>query len=192
MSTIKSGSALALVLLLSAVAFGGCLTAARKTISLKVETNGSGTGKIVFYDIKSMQEDNTDRSLEDYSRLVDTWLHGTQFEAANPALLDVKKRLVADGNQLNGEISFRFLNYNDIGLYRHNDAGPWMYYAYLNTSEIEQFDSSNGDFAGETMPIIFWPPLTKEFEIMNVFESGDRPEVSLFPLYERIGDSPKH
>ncbi len=185
-------SAITFFALAASFLLAGCLTAERKVITLQVNPDGTGSGTIVFYNLKSMQEDESDRALTDYSRLIDTWLHGNEFERANPALYNVQKRLFANKEQLNGEISFDFYHYGDIGLYRHNDVGPWMYYAYLNTSEIEQFDTTNGQFGGDYMPIIFWPEKTTTFEIVNKFETEGRPEQSLFPLYDRIGVQKKN
>lgn len=184
---MKILTSLSLLSLCAALSLTGCLTAARKAVTLRVNPDGTGTGTMVYYDIASMQEEETDNSLTDYSRLVETWLHGSVFEQANPALVNVKKRLFAEGNRLNGEISFEFLHYSDIGLYRHRDTGPWMYYALMNQSEIEHFDSTNGEYGGQTMPVIFWPEGTKEFRIFNAFESGERPVVSLYPQYKRLG-----
>lgn len=166
---------------------GGCLTAGRKTITLRVNPDGTGTGTMVFHNIGSMQEEERDNSLADYSRLVETWLHGDMFEQANPNLYNVKKRLFGEGNQLNGEINFNFYHYSDIGLYRYKETGPWMYYTLMNASEVERFDTTNGEFGGETMPVIFWPEKTKEFRIVNMFESGERPVTSLYSLYNRLG-----
>ena len=145
---------------------------------------------MVFLDIMSMQENESDRSLQDYSDLVDTWLNGDAFEQANPALYDVQKRLVADKNKLNAEITFSFSNYQDVGLYRHHNTGPWMYYAYLGSSNMEYFDTTNGEYAGGTMPVIFWPEETTDFRIANGFNHEDRPVHSLYPLYQRLGVEP--
>ena len=184
---MKALTTLTLFAFAASVLLTGCLTAERKVMTLRVNPDGTGSGTITFYNLKSMQEDATDRSLADYSRLVDTWLHGNEFEQANPTLHNIRKRLFDEGRKLHGEVSFDFYHYTDIGLYRHNDAGQWMYYAHLNTSEIEQYESSNGEFGGEIMPVVFWPEGTKEFTIENVFNTGDRPETSLYPLYNRIG-----
>ena len=189
---MKALTTLTFFALAASFILSGCLTAERKVMTLHVNPDGTGSGSIVFYNVKSMQEDDVDRSYADYSRLIDTWLHGDAFEQANPALYNVHKRLFADGNKLNGEITFDFYHYSDIGLYRHNDVGPWMYYAHLNTSEIEQFDTANGQFGGDFMPVIFWPEGTTEFEIENSFETGERPEISLYPIFERIGVEPKN
>lgn len=185
--TIPTSLSLCLSLVFASLFLGGCLTAGRKVITLRVNPDGTGSGTMVFHNISSMQEEEQDNSLADYSRLVDTWVNGNTFEQANPTLHDVKKRLFAEGNQLNGEITFEFYHYSDIGLYRYQNSGPWMYYTQMNASEIEKFDSTNGEFGGETMPVIFWPEKTKEFRVVNTFESGERPVTSLYSQYKRLG-----
>ena len=190
--TTKPTVAITFFAFAASLLLAGCLTAERKVITLQVNPDGTGSGTIVFYNLKSMQEDESDRAHIDYARLVDTWLHGDEFEQANPALYNVQKKLFASGKQLNGEVSFDFYHYADIGLYRHNDVGQWMYYANLNTSEIEQFDTTNGQFGGDYMPVIFWPEEATIFEITNKFETEGRPEQSLLPLYNRIGVQKKN
>ncbi|MCB0713302.1 MAG: hypothetical protein KDD67_13310 [Ignavibacteriae bacterium] len=176
--------------LLSLFLFSGCLTASRKIIKFDLNPDGSGKGSMIFLDIMSMQEDENDRSVQDYTALVNDWLNGTQFEEANPSLYDIQKRLAADKNRLNAEITFKFGNYADVGLYRHHDSGPWMYYAYLNTSKVEYFDTTNGEYAGGAMPVIFWPEKTTEFRIANSFNHEERPVHSLYSLYNDLGVTP--
>ena len=171
--------------------FSGCLTATRKIIKLHLNPDGSGTGSMIFNDIQSMQENDDDRSLQDYNDLVNEWLSGNAFENANPSLYDVKKRLGGDKNVLNGEITFSFSSYLDVGLYRYQNSGPWMYYAYQQTSDIESFEVSDGNFGGEGMPVIFWPEGTTEFKIANIFDHKDRPVHSLYSLYKKLGTTPQ-
>ncbi|MCE2502556.1 MAG: hypothetical protein J4G05_00610 [Chlorobi bacterium] len=178
-------------LLLGVLTFSGCLTASRKILKFNMKDDGSGTGSMTFVNIMSVQDGETDQSLEDYSELVNKWLYGTEFEDANPNLQNVQKRLFARANRLYGEITFSFDYYGDVGLYRHQDTGPWMYYARLNTSNIEFFDTANGHYAGGSMPVIFWPEETRDFRIANGFNHGNNSVHSLYSLYDQLGVDPK-
>ena len=175
------------LVLLCALFLGGCLTASRKVIRIELNADGSGKGSMVFLNVMSMQEADEDQSLNDYTTLVNRWLNGDEFEQANPNLNDVQKRIAGDGNRLNAEVTFSFAHYSDVGLYRYNNTGPWMYYSRLHTSNIEFFDTSNGQYGGTMMPVVFWPEETRDFRIATIFDHGKRPVYSLFSLYEQLG-----
>ena len=186
MKSYRSLATLAIVAILPAF-LSGCLIASKKVLVLQMKPDGSGTGRVYYTDISSLQEDDHDRTLEDYTKLVDEWLNGSEFEENYRGAVNAKKRLFELGGALHGEVSFAFDHYNDVGLYRHDETGPWMYYALRHTSNVEGFDSSNGDFGGDLMPVIFWPEETDTFRIVNSFDPGDRKVTSLLSLYRRIG-----
>ena len=180
-----------LLILLTLVPFvlGGCLTAGRKVIKLHLDEEGKGTGSITFYNIMSIQENEEEQSHKDYTELVSTWIKGDAFERANPSLSNVNKRLFAEKGVLNGEVTFQFFHPLEVGLYRHNDVGPWMYFTKHGSSSWEQFDTCNGDYGGELMPVAFWKEGTTEFMIANRFDHADMTLVPLFPLYDKFGVS---
>ncbi len=176
-----------LALLIVTVTFSGCLIGDRKVVTLDVSPDGSGTGKIIYTDIASLQEDDHDRTLEDYTALVDEWVNGQKVRETYPGILDEKIRLFELGGALHGELTFRFESAKDVGLYKHPETGYWMYYALRHTSNVEGFDSTNGSYAGEVLPVVFWKPKTAHFRIVNTFDPGSRPRVSLIDLYRRLG-----
>lgn len=174
-------------LLILPLVASGCLFAAKKIVTYEVRPDGSGTGKIIYTDIASLQEDDHDRSLEDYTALVNEWLYGSQIENRFTGILNPQKRLFVLGDALHGEVVFDFQHYSDVGLYRHNNQGPWMFYAARYSSNVEGFDTANGSFGGDVMPVVFWPEKTTSFRIVNGFNPNERPTVSLLPLYKRVG-----
>ena len=183
---------LAVAALASASLLGGCLTAEKKEYVYTLKSDGSGTGRILFRNIGSAdeQEAGTDNSTADYTQLINDYLKGTKFEDQHPSYTNVRKRLYEHGGQLHGEITFDFESYEQIGLYRHNGSGPWMYYAgSLEGISVEQIDTTNGSFAGARMPVVFWPEKTTEFRIVTSLETSSRPARSLLPLYKRIGSN---
>ena len=165
----------------------GCLIASKKVLIIDVLPDGSGTGRMFYTDISSLQEDEHDRTVEDYTTLVADWYHGSEFQERYRGVLDPQKRMFELGNALHAEVTFTFDHYNDIGLYRHDGTGPWMYYALRHTSNVEGFDSTNGSYGGDLMPVIFWPEETTTFRIVNRFDPGDAEVTSLLSLYRRIG-----
>jgi len=176
-----------LLVILCGAGISGCLTAERKEIVLKVKPDGSGSGTITFHNVMSAEE-GKDVSLNDYTELVNTYLKGTKFEDYYPQFLNFNKRLYEQDGKLNGEITFEFLHYEDAGLYRYENKGPWMYYIGLKSDVgVDQFDTSNGTLGTEHMPVVFWPDGTTEFRIISRFERGDMITHSLAAFYKRIG-----
>ena len=176
----------ALLLLLSIVA-QGCLIADKKIVTYTVEPDGSGSGTILYTNLKSMEDQEEDVSLIDYRYLVEEWLHGDTVEVQYPLYRNVKKRLYSVGNALIGEITFTFDHYAQVGLYRHEEKGPYMYYTNLETSNVQFYDTSNGTIGSPMMPILFWPAETKSFTIVNIFDHGERPAHSLNGLFKKLG-----
>lgn len=172
---------------LSSVLFGGCLIASKKVLFLEVNPDGSGKGRVIYTEISSLKEDDYDRTLEDYTSLTTDWLHGTEFSDRYRGTMNIERRLFELGGALHGEASFTFDHYNDVGLYRHEETGPWMYYALRHTSNVEGFDSTNGIYGGDLMPVIFWPEETRTFRIVNRFDPGEAEVRSLLPLYRKLG-----
>jgi hypothetical protein len=176
-----------LLVVLCAMCAGGCLTAERKEIAFTIKPDGSGSGKITFYNIMSAEE-GKDVSLTDYTELVNKYLKGTKFEDYYPQYFNFNKRLFTQDGKLNGEITFDFLNYEDAGLYRYQNKGPWMYYIGLKSDVgIDHFDTSNGTLGSDQMPVVFWPEGTTEFHINSKFERSDLDVHQLTAFYNKIG-----
>ncbi|MCK5834058.1 hypothetical protein KAH81_10375, partial [bacterium] len=138
----------------------GCLTTDTKEYTWEFNNDGSGQGKIVFENIFSSGNTDEDYSLEDFNSLINDYIEGTTLEDTDGGMRDVEKRLYIDDGKLCGEITFKFDNYQDVGFYRYENDGPYMY--LVNLGE-EFFVNCNGEWAGEDFPVIFWPEATKEF-----------------------------
>jgi hypothetical protein len=177
-----------LLLLCCALLASGCLTAERKEIVFTVKPDGSGTGRITFYNIKSIEEEGKDNSSHDYADLVKKYLKGTKFEESYPEYLNMKKRLYEEEGRLNGELTFEFKHYEDIGLYRYEGKGPWMYFIGSRSDvAIERFDTSNGSYPNDMLPVVFWPAEISEFHIIDRFDDPGQAARSLLPLFKRFG-----
>ncbi|MEP7220196.1 MAG: hypothetical protein ABI876_14830 [Bacteroidota bacterium] len=170
------------------LALSGCLTAEYKESIYRVRPDGSGSGVITYYNVTSSLEEGKDNSVHDYNDLVSKYIKGTKFEDNYPLLLNLKKRLVEREGKLVGEITFDFAHYEDVGLYRYQDKGPWMYFIG-STSEIavERFDSSNGAGPTSQMPVVFWPDTTMEFRLIDRFDNAGQKSLSLLALYKKFG-----
>lgn len=179
---------LSFCLLLVAVAASGCLTVDRKEIIFKVNPDGSGTGRFIFHALVSIDEEGRDASLTDYTELVNRYLKGRKFEDYYPQYTNFRKRLFEENGQLSAEISFDFVHYDDVGLYRYQDRGPWMYHVGVKSEfAAERYDTSNGTYGGDLMPVVFWADSVREFHIRSRFDRSDMAGRTLLPLYRRIG-----
>ncbi|MBC8145281.1 MAG: hypothetical protein H7X80_06815 [bacterium] len=183
--------ALPLLLVASGITMTGCLMIERKEYLFLVREDGSGQGRIMFDNIASVQESETDQdqATKDYTQLLNEYIKGKKFEEENPSYMNVKKRLFEKDGKLHGEVTFEFLSYEDVGLFRLDGVGPWMYHTgVLNGVTVEQLDSSNGTYGGARMPVIFWKEPTSEFRIVTKVEEPEKGITrSLLPLYKRIG-----
>jgi hypothetical protein len=190
MNGLTHNRLLAAVLLSLACAslFGGCLTAERKEYHFTLRPDGSGTGTITFLNIMSDDEESKNVSAKDYAGLVTDFYKGKKFEEQNPSYSNVRKRLYEKDGKLNAEITFDFLSYEDAGLYRHEGKGPWMFFSGSSAAmTVEHYDTANGTYGGERMPVIFWPEGTTEFRIATRISDPDESMHSLLPYFKRSG-----
>lgn len=182
---------LPLVVLAAGLSLNGCLMVERKEYLFLVRPDGSGQGRIMFENISSVQESEAeqDQATKDYTQLLNDFIKGKKFEDENPSYMNVKKRLFEKDGKLNGEIMFDFMSYEDVGLFRLDGVGPWMYHTgVLSGVTVEQMDTSNGTFGGARMPVIFWKETTSEFSIRTKVEEPEKGSSrSLAPLFKRIG-----
>jgi hypothetical protein len=177
-----------LLLPLCALLLGGCLTAERKECLFLVKPDGSGSGTITFHNIMSSEEDGKNMSARDYHDLVTQFLKGTKFEEQNPSLGNIRKRLYEKDGQLHAEVMFDFLSYEDIGLYRYKGSGNWMYFAgHTSRLSSETYETSNGEYGGEKMPVVFWPEKTNEFRVTVEIDEPSSENHSLLSNYKRGG-----
>jgi hypothetical protein len=171
-----------LLVTLCALGASGCLTAERKEIVLSVKPDGSGSGKITFFNILSAEE-GKDVSLNDYK-----YLKGTKFEDFYPQYFNFNKRLYEQDGRLIGEITFDFSHYEDAGLFRYQNKGPWMYFIGMKSDVgVDHYDTSNGTLGSDQMPVVFWPDGTTEFKISSKFERSDLDLHQLTAFYNKIG-----
>jgi hypothetical protein len=176
-------------LIFLAVAISGCLTAEHKETRIKLNADGkSGSGVILFSNISSEPGDTADVSKDDFNSLITEYYQGRKIEQENKGMKNVRKHLYKVEGKLMGEIQFEFEDVNDIGFFRYKDSGPFMYYTVgegFFTSG--QYEASNGSYAGEKMPVIFWEADQREFYLKMALSTPQevrRPLVALFQAWE--------
>ena len=177
------------LLLFATVALSGCLTAEHKETHIKLNADGkSGSGVILFTNIESEPGDTADVSKDDFNSLISDYYQGRKIESENKGMRNVHKQLYKKDGKLMGEVQFDFDDISDVGLYRYKDDGPYMYYTVgegFFTSG--QYEASNGSYAGEKMPIIFWEPDTREMYFkmaLSTPQETHKPLATLFQDWE--------
>jgi hypothetical protein len=140
----------------------------------------------LFTDISSERGDDTvSLATEDFNSLIADYVEGKSFETANPGLKNIKKRLFLQDNKLMGEVTFEFDKISDIGLYKHDANGPYMYYTLVDGYFTSgQYKSSNGSYGGEKMPVVFWPATATELYLKMALSTDQTPRSSLVANYE--------
>jgi hypothetical protein len=141
----------------------GCLTAEHKEVRLQLNADGkSGSGTIVFSNILSSPGDTADVSKEDFNTLIAEYYQGRKIEIENKGMKNVRKKLYKVDGKLMGEMQFDFDDLSTLGFYRYKD-GPYMFYAVSDGFFTSgQYESSNGSYMGERMPVIFWDSSERE------------------------------
>ncbi len=164
---------ISLLLFLFIFMLSGCLKVEKKLYSFQVNKDGSGKGTVIYHNIYSENdEEGSDDTKADFETLINDYIEGTTFEDEHPGLDVSRKRLYEDDGVLCGEVNFTFDEYAATGLYQHDSKSPWMWWP--GSEDEEYYDSEEGEYGGETMPIVFWTKNTKDFEVATtVGEFGE-------------------
>ena len=165
----------------------GCLTAEHKELRLSLKPDGkSGTGILFFSRIHSeMASDTSNNTKEDFNSLITEYYQGKKIDESLKGTHNIKKRLYLDGNDLMGEVTFEFDDITDLGFYRYNNSGPFMYYTLADgVFTSGQFEASNGSYGGEKMPLIFWDASSRDFYVKISLSSSLSPQRSIVSLYK--------
>jgi hypothetical protein len=175
--------------IVSLLIFVGCLGVEKKEYTIKLKDGQSGTATVKYINIFSNDDDEKDVSFKDFGELVSDYLQGDKIEKDYPGIRDVKKRLFIENNAVCGEITFAFDSLSQIRLFRYDD-GPFMFYVNSGSSPSEKFDSSNGKFGGEVMPVIFWNKNVKELHFKTLVTEDATGKRNLANWYKMWQSSP--
>ncbi len=180
-----------LVAMSIALFFAGCLSVEEKEYSWTINDNGRGTAKIIHKNIYSSGNIEEDLSAEDFVSLIDDYLEGGMIDDDYPGAKNMKKRLYIEDEKLCGEVTFEFDELSDIGFYRHKGEGPFM---FIVETDEEIFIESDGDWAGESFPVVFWPDKTEEFNLTTSVgspeEDGTKFLLDYYNTWMETGEMP--
>ncbi|MBK7381342.1 MAG: hypothetical protein IPJ03_20570 [Ignavibacteriales bacterium] len=191
MKLIKSASLFTAVIIFSFVV-SGCLTTQYKEYSYKVNKDGSGSGKILFYNIVSQLDDGKNVSFKDFGELVDDYLNGTRFEDDNLKLKVTDKKLFEKDGMLMGEVAFNFESLDSIGFFitKNCDCSPIMYHL---SNYNETFIESNGKWLGAdgNFPVIVWEDGSRELKFKTAAQEDVTEANSLLPMWKTYKETAK-
>ena len=171
-----------LLIILLALISSGCLTYEKKEFKLTGKNSGVLTMKYINI-MSIMDNDTLDVSEDDFDVLVSEYLNGEEIENKFPGAKNIQKRLFEENGVLCGEVSMDFDNLEDVKLYRFKDIGPLMINV-INFEDTETYKSSNGDYGGDIMPVVFWDGNFTELELTTQYTTPDKTCVSLLSRYK--------
>ena len=191
--SIPKSLSFAISFFLVSILLGGCLTADKKEVHIKLNANGKGgSGTILFSGIASSPGDSTEAVNEDFTMLVTQYYQGGKIEKENKGMKNIHKKLFKVDGKLMGEITFDFDDIADLGFSRYKNSGPYMFYTVADGFFTSgQYETSNGVYMGEKLPVIFWDPDQREFNYAMTLSTPQEPRKSLLADYD-IWQSARH
>ena len=167
----------------------GCLSTEYKEYIFEINSDDSGEGEIIFYNLVSVEDDEKDDSFKDFGELVSDYIEGANFEDDNPNYQVINKKLFEKDSILVGRVEFTFTNYRDIGFFKSEecDCSPLMYFM---GDFGETYSESNGSYLGEEkdFPVIIWQSDANEIYIKTVVQEDLTGTHSFLKLYHTWKD----
>jgi hypothetical protein len=170
------------LLILIVIVASGCLTVEKKEYTFELKDSNSGTLTIKFVNILSMKDDALDVSESDFEELVTNYIEGNEVELDYDGALVRSKRLFEEDGQLCGEVIIDFDDIENVGLFQYDSKSPLMFNvgSFLDS---ETYLTSNGEFGGDVMPVVFWPKSLKTLTLTTYITDPDETTVSLVENY---------
>ncbi|MFU8843995.1 MAG: hypothetical protein ACNA7V_09340 [Bacteroidales bacterium] len=178
--TKKIGSLIGFIALVAL--FTSCLTIEKKVYTFEMKDNNSGTLTIKYVNIMSIKDDNTDVSEADFEELISEYIDGNKLESDYPGAVVKSKRLFEENGELCGEVIIEFTELASVGLYQYDSKSPYMF-NIGSFFDSESYLSSNGEFGGDVMPVIFWPRNLKTLTLTTLTTTPDESTVGLVSLF---------
>ena len=171
-----------IILIFTAVFFSSCLTIEKKEYTFEINKDGSGSLRIKFINILSMKDDTANVVRSDFQELVTNYIEGNQFEEDYPDAVIRTKRLFEERGVLCGEVIMDFKTLRSVGIYQYDANSPYMF--NINSFiDSEAFVSSNGEYGGDIMPVVFWSNTLNRLKLSTSITNPDETTLSLIDEY---------
>lgn len=170
-------------ILIAVLFLSGCLTCEKKEYTYEFTGKDSGRLTIKYINLLSTMDDTLDISEEDFNTLLTDYYEGSEVENEFPDATVVEKRLFEENGVLCGEIILEFTGLAMGHLYQHNGKGPLMFCLGCYSIDSEYYSSSNGEYGGDVMPVVFWDAGLKTLTLSTDVTTPDETTVSLLDRY---------
>ena len=173
-----------ILFILTGLLLSSCLTCEKKEYVFEFTGPESGKLTIRFINIFSNNIDSVGELKTDYDELINMWLDGEKIERDYPSATKFKKRLYEANGQLCGEVSMEFSSLKAVRLYRYDSKSPYMLNTTTMPDDGETFLSSNGEYGGDYMPVIFWRPDNTTLRLATSVAKPDSSTVSMLDMWK--------
>lgn len=159
-----------------------CLTVEKKEYTFQLKDNDSGSLTIKFVNIMSMKDDALDVSQSDFEELISNYIEGNEIEMDYDKAIVRGKRLFEENGILCGEVVIDFEDLASVGLFQYDSKSPLMFNvgSFLDS---ETYLTSNGEYGGEVMPVVFWAKSLKTLTLTTYITDPDETTVGLMTEY---------
>jgi len=157
-----------------------CLTCDKKEYVFEFTGKGSGKLTITFYNLKSAKENGIDVSEKDFTELTSDYIEGNKLAQEYPDAKVRQAKLFEKDGQLCGKVIVYFDQIEQVKLFQHEGKGPFM--LYIN-NVAEYYQSSNGNYGGKDMPVVFWDKNQKILKLTTIYEQSNEASVSLLDKF---------
>lgn len=171
-----------IILIFIAVGVSSCLTIEKKEYTFEINGDGSGSLRIKYINILSMKDDTANVTKSDFLELVANYVEGDQIAQDYLDATVRSKRLFEEKGVLCGEVILDFKTLRSVGIFQYDLNCPYMY--NINSFiDSEAFVSSNGEYGGDIMPVVFWPKTLGRLKLTTSITNPDETTVTLLDEY---------
>ncbi len=164
------------------LALPSCLTVEKKEYHFEFTGIETGVLTIKYVNIMSVMDDEMDVD-KDFEELIQTYMEGDLLEKEYRFSKLISKRLFEEEGVLCGELKFEFSEITAARLFQYQKGDPIML-SLKGTSFSEEYESSNGNYGGEVMPVVFWPAENRNLEVTTKITKPDQSSISLLKKFK--------
>ena len=168
------------ITLTAALFLSSCLTVEKKDYKYVLTGKSSGILTITYYNICSSNDSNGVAST-DFAELINSYINGTKPEDEFPGATLIKKELYEENGKLCAKVILSFPDLKTGHIFQLDSKSPYMLYM---SSFSENYESSNGSWGGEIMPVVFWDKKLKELNLKTTVEKNIDASLSLLDMYK--------
>ncbi len=164
------------------LALPSCLTVEKKEYHFEFTGKETGVLTIKYVNIMSVMDDETDVDA-DFKELMDTYVRGDLLEKEYRFSKLISKRLFEEDGILCGELKFEFTEIMAARLFQYQKGDPIMM-SLKGSSFSEEYESSNGNYGGDVMPVVFWSDGNQNLKVTTKITKPDKSSISLLKKFK--------